>query len=252
MISGWRRPGSWGIWKSDLGRRGERRVGRSLRPRPRQKSAGGIRAGLRQACPRTPAMRAGDQQDVSGSSDLRACPGREGHFGAAGSVCRDGEGKPWTPPRLRRWAAPKGVGVTFLEETFSAADRSARASPHQKAAQAVLKALLPETGTDIKGQMRSRQELLEASGYANRPRDFDDLIHILDSGAPPDHADRPGRAGRRTRAEAEDGRIRTRARRPTLTIHPCPFRPPSSSLRPPSFVTTSSPTTIWSTPCETG
>ena len=26
-----------------------------------------------------------------------------------------------------------------------------------------------------------RQELLEASGYGNRPRDFDDLIHILDS-----------------------------------------------------------------------
>ena len=59
-------------------------------------------------------------------------------------------------------------------------DRPSRASLHQKAAQAVLKALLPETGTDIKGQMRSRQELLEASGYANRPRDFDDLIRILD------------------------------------------------------------------------
>jgi eukaryotic-like serine/threonine-protein kinase len=44
----------------------------------------------------------------------------------------------------------------------------------------VLKALLPESGTDIKGQMRSHQELLEASGYANRPSDFDDLIHILD------------------------------------------------------------------------
>ena len=28
--------------------------------------------------------------------------------------------------------------------------------------------------------MRSRQELLEASGYANRPKDFDDLIRILD------------------------------------------------------------------------
>src|SRR6476469_5810138 len=28
--------------------------------------------------------------------------------------------------------------------------------------------------------MRSRRELLEASGYAHRPRDFDDLIHILD------------------------------------------------------------------------
>ena len=47
-------------------------------------------------------------------------------------------------------------------------------------AQSVLKALLPDSGTDIKGQMRSHQELLEASGHANRPRDFDDLIHILD------------------------------------------------------------------------
>ncbi len=45
----------------------------------------------------------------------------------------------------------------------------------------MLKALLPETGTDIKGQMRSYDELLEASGYTNRPADFDDLIRILDS-----------------------------------------------------------------------
>ena len=70
--------------------------------------------------------------------------------------------------------------LTFLEETFSASTAPPEHRFHQKAAQAVLKALLPETGTDIKGQMRSRQELLEASGYANRPRDFDDLIHILD------------------------------------------------------------------------
>ncbi|MFI5455726.1 MAG: hypothetical protein ACHRXM_09780 [Isosphaerales bacterium] len=28
--------------------------------------------------------------------------------------------------------------------------------------------------------MRSRQDLLEASGYASRPGDFEDLIHILD------------------------------------------------------------------------
>ena len=44
----------------------------------------------------------------------------------------------------------------------------------------MLKALLPQSGTDIKGQMRSEAELREASGYAGRPRDFDDLIHILD------------------------------------------------------------------------
>jgi eukaryotic-like serine/threonine-protein kinase len=90
------------------------------------------------------------------------------------------KGKPWTPATLKEVGGTKGVGVTFLEETFSASSAPPEHRLHQKAAQAVLKALLPETGTDIKGQMRSRQELLEASGYANRPRDFDDLIHILD------------------------------------------------------------------------
>jgi len=92
------------------------------------------------------------------------------------------KGKPWGAATLKEVGGTAGVGLTFLEETFSA-----RAAPpehrfHQKAAQAVLKALLPETGTDIKGQMRSRQELLEASGYASRPGDFEDLIHILDPG----------------------------------------------------------------------
>ena len=90
------------------------------------------------------------------------------------------KGKPWTPATLEEVGGTEGVGVTFLEETFSASTAPPEHRLHQKAAQAVLKALLPETGTDIKGQMRSRQELLEASGYANRPRDFDDLIRILD------------------------------------------------------------------------
>ena len=90
------------------------------------------------------------------------------------------KGKPWTPATLREVGGTQGVGLTFLEETFSASTAPPEHRLHQKAAQAVLKALLPESGTDIKGQMRSRQELLEASGYANRPRDFDDLIRILD------------------------------------------------------------------------
>jgi formylglycine-generating enzyme required for sulfatase activity len=90
------------------------------------------------------------------------------------------KGKPWTPATLREVGGTKGVGVTFLEETFSASTAPPEHRFHQRSAQAVLNALLPDTGTDIKGQMRSRQDLLEASGYANRPRDFDDLIHILD------------------------------------------------------------------------
>jgi hypothetical protein len=90
------------------------------------------------------------------------------------------KGKPWTPARLRSVGGTEGVGLAFLEETFGAPTAPPEHRFHQKAAQGVLKALLPESGTDIKGQMRSRQELLEASGYANRPRDFDELIHILD------------------------------------------------------------------------
>ncbi len=88
--------------------------------------------------------------------------------------------KSWITTTLREIGGTDGVGLTFLEETFGSAQANPKHKFHQKPAQAVLKALLPESGTDIKGQMRSRQQLLEASGYANRPRDFDDLIHILD------------------------------------------------------------------------
>jgi serine/threonine protein kinase/formylglycine-generating enzyme required for sulfatase activity len=91
------------------------------------------------------------------------------------------KGKPWTPPTLRQVGGTKGVGVTFLDETFSAANAPPQHRLHQKAAQAVLQALLPDPGTDIKGHMRARQDLLEASGYANRPQDFAELIRILDS-----------------------------------------------------------------------
>ncbi len=90
------------------------------------------------------------------------------------------KGKQWTPATLKEVGGTEGIGLTFLEETFSASTAPPEHRFHQKAAQSVLKALLPESGTDIKGRMRSRQELLEASGYVNRHRDFDDLIHILD------------------------------------------------------------------------
>jgi serine/threonine protein kinase len=91
------------------------------------------------------------------------------------------KGKPWTPTTLREVGGTEGVGVAFLEETFTATTAPPQHRLHHKAAQAVLKALLPESGTDIKGHMRSQQELLNASAYASRPRDFDDLLRILDS-----------------------------------------------------------------------
>ncbi len=89
--------------------------------------------------------------------------------------------KPWTHATLKEVGGAQGVGFTFLEETFSTANAPPQHRYHQKAARGVLTALLPESGTDFKGHVRSYAELIEASGYGNRPREFDDLIHILDS-----------------------------------------------------------------------
>src|SRR5579884_618701 len=91
------------------------------------------------------------------------------------------KGKPWTPATLREVGGTTGVGVTFLEETFSSPAANPKHRYHQKAARAALNVLLPESGMDLKGSMRSSTELLQASGYADHPRDFDELIHILDN-----------------------------------------------------------------------
>ncbi len=90
------------------------------------------------------------------------------------------KGRPWTPATLKAVGGTAGVGVSFLEETFSSAVADRKNRLHQNAARGVLKALLPERGSDIKGNMRSYDELLEASGYAQRPQDFEELLRILD------------------------------------------------------------------------
>jgi serine/threonine protein kinase/formylglycine-generating enzyme required for sulfatase activity len=91
------------------------------------------------------------------------------------------KGRPWTPATLKEVGGIEGLGVTFLEENFSSASANPKHRLHQKAARAVLKAFLPEPGSDIKGHMCPYAALLEASGYTTRLGDFDDLIRILDS-----------------------------------------------------------------------
>ena len=90
------------------------------------------------------------------------------------------KGKPWTKETLRQLGGTEGVGVTFLEETFSGDGSLPEHRLHQKATRAVLQALLPEAGTDIKGHMRSKPELLQVSGYSERPVLFRDVLRILD------------------------------------------------------------------------
>jgi formylglycine-generating enzyme required for sulfatase activity len=90
------------------------------------------------------------------------------------------KGRPWTPVTLREVGGASGVGVTFLEETLG--DRAANPAHrlHARAARAVLAALLPEQGSDIKGHMRPADELRQRAGYAARPAAFAELLGILD------------------------------------------------------------------------
>jgi formylglycine-generating enzyme required for sulfatase activity len=90
------------------------------------------------------------------------------------------KGKTWAPSTLNQVGGTKGVGAAFLEETFSASTAPPEHQYHARAARKVLRALLPDSGTNIKGEMKSYDELLRVSGYLRRPTEFDDLIRILD------------------------------------------------------------------------
>lgn len=87
----------------------------------------------------------------------------------------------WVPDSLHEVGGVGGVGETFLEETFAAKTAPPSHRIHEKAVRGVLKALLPEEGTDIKGSMRPADKLREAAEYLHKPKHFEDLIQILDS-----------------------------------------------------------------------
>ena len=91
------------------------------------------------------------------------------------------KGKPWSPATLRDLGGMDGVGVKFLEDTFSSTRSNPKHHFHQKATQAVLKSLLPDTDSDIKGRMRSIDDLRGVSGYADQPAEFAEMIKILDT-----------------------------------------------------------------------
>ncbi|HEV3204358.1 MAG TPA: SUMF1/EgtB/PvdO family nonheme iron enzyme, partial [Gemmataceae bacterium] len=89
--------------------------------------------------------------------------------------------RPWTSATLKEVGGTQGLGVSFLEETLGERSTNPEHKVHQRAVRGVLKALLPEQGTDIKGHVQPHQELLQASGYGRRPKEFDQLLHILDA-----------------------------------------------------------------------
>ena len=90
------------------------------------------------------------------------------------------KGKPWTPATLRDVGGTEGVGVTFLEETFSSPQANPEASPPPESRPGCAQSPAARDRHRHQGADAVGSGIREASGYADRPRDFADLIHILD------------------------------------------------------------------------
>lgn len=87
----------------------------------------------------------------------------------------------WNTDSLRELGGVKGVGVRFLEESFTTVGAPANQRTHAQAAQQILQALLPNADTNIKGAMRSESELQQAAGYEGQRRLFEQVVKILDT-----------------------------------------------------------------------
>lgn len=85
--------------------------------------------------------------------------------------------QPWNAATLDRLGGAEGVGVSYLDHAVGR-DSTAARQVHSEAARNVLSELLPIHG-DIKKSSVRRDRLLEVSGYAQSPRDFDSLIKLL-------------------------------------------------------------------------
>ncbi|MBL9177891.1 MAG: protein kinase [Verrucomicrobiaceae bacterium] len=86
----------------------------------------------------------------------------------------------WSLEGLRQVGGVSGVAVTFLEETFRGPSARATHRMHEQATRQVLQLFVPETG-DVRGTARTQAELLVASGYEQRPKAFQELLHALDA-----------------------------------------------------------------------
>ena len=89
--------------------------------------------------------------------------------------------QPWDVATLTRVGGVQGIGLQFLEESFSSELAPVAQRTHEPAVRQVLRKLLPEQGVAIKGNMESEESLLDASGYKNQPEKFDEMMRILDT-----------------------------------------------------------------------
>src|SRR5262249_35114632 len=88
--------------------------------------------------------------------------------------------RPWNSATLDAVGGAKGIGVRFLEETFTGRTASPDLRVLEKSVRGLLNSLLPERGTNIRGGLRSRHDLAAASELADDSPRFRRLLKILD------------------------------------------------------------------------
>lgn len=112
----------------------------------------------------------------------------------------------WVPGSLEQLGGVQGIGVKFLDEMLGPESKYPDRQRRHAACREVLAVLLPDTASELKGAIRSAEELEIASGYVGQPDDFNSVMQILNSelrlitpvtDATPDDAVRPDALARR-------------------------------------------------------
>ncbi len=86
----------------------------------------------------------------------------------------------WNSNELKQVGGVAGTGEKFLEATFGPTSRDKRLRQMREPAQRVLEKLLPPSGNDIRGAMKSEAELIAAAQLEPSPDPFQDLVEALD------------------------------------------------------------------------
>jgi len=89
------------------------------------------------------------------------------------------QGREWTTQTLKDIGGVENIEVEFFKKIFDFGYSERRYRDHREAAQSVLRALLPGSGSEIKRPI-SWRELFDVSGYSSQPERFKELLRLLD------------------------------------------------------------------------
>jgi serine/threonine protein kinase/formylglycine-generating enzyme required for sulfatase activity len=98
------------------------------------------------------------------------------HLAVLAEMMKDRE---WTAAELRRLGGLSGVGVRFLEDTFSSPLSRPEARRCEPVARNILEQLIPTTGATIKGPIRTEGELQKGLKTHAGPDEFQRGLHFL-------------------------------------------------------------------------